>query len=171
MRRASLKAQALAWLAQREHSVAELKRKLRRKAEAEAAHAASSADGGEALPQDAPARAARIDELIDELVAAGHLSDERFAQSRVRVRAGRYGNVRIRRELALHGVEIAPDAARELAATERQRALAVWQRRYGAAPADAKERARQARFLASRGFSADVVRDVLRLAHSDGDIA
>jgi regulatory protein len=40
-------------------------------------------------------------------------------------------------------------------------ARAVWRKKFGALPADAKERARQQRFLLGRGFPADVVRRVV----------
>ncbi|MFQ6722236.1 RecX family transcriptional regulator, partial [Bordetella pertussis] len=41
------------------------------------------------------------------------------------------------------------------------RALAVWQKRFGEKPADRAAYARQARFLAGRGFAHDVIRRIL----------
>jgi regulatory protein len=38
----------------------------------------------------------------------------------------------------------------------------VWARRFGEPPATPQERARQARFLQSRGFSAETIGKVLR---------
>jgi regulatory protein len=85
----------------------------------------------------------------------------------VNARAARFGNLRIRQELAQHGVE--PDAATltQLRSSELERARAVWQRKFGAPAADAAERARQMRFLAQRGFSADTVRRVVQGADDD----
>ena len=60
------------------------------------------------------------------------------------------------------------EAAGQLRATELERARAVWQKKFGAPAADAAARARQARFLAARGFAADVVRRVLN-AWPDAD--
>ena len=140
----SLRARALAWLAQREHSTHELRTKLERWAQMRGRDA--SAEGLEAL--------------LEALQAAGHLSDSRFVESRVHARAARLGNLRIELELRRNGVQ--PDEAvrQVLRASELERARAVWARRFGQPPADRAERARQARFLAGRGFSADSIRRV-----------
>ena len=150
----SLKARALQWLAQREHSRAELRRKL-------LPHARAAAVEGSEVADAAP----RVDALLDWLEANRYLSQERFAESRVHARASRYGNLRIQQELAQHGVALAPEASDALRHSEFERARDVWARKYGgeAAP-DAAARARQARFLIGRGFSGEVVRRVLRAA-------
>lgn len=176
----SLKAQALALLARREHSRAELRGKLlahaRKRAQAQAAEAAREvalgprdpwdlpeetvADAAEAY--DAEAAATEIDALLDALEAARHLSDARFAESRIHTRAKRQGTARIKQELARHGVQMDPDTARQLRDTELERAREVWRRKYGGEPAtEPAERARQMRFLAARGFAGDVVRRVV----------
>src|SRR5690606_30971743 len=101
----------------------------------------------------------QLDALLDTLESQGLLSTERFADSVVNRRAGRFGAARIRQELRQH--DLPPDLVSEhLAAldrTEYERARQVWARRFGMPPADAAERLRQARFLAARGFRADVV--------------
>jgi regulatory protein len=164
--RPSLKARALQWLAQREHSRVELRRKL-------LAYASQQADvmNGDAAAQDSsfsrrlppsPALQASVDAMLDELAANGHLSESRFVEARVRVRAERHGNLRIRQELAQHGLQLAPDDEQALKESESARAKQVLQRKFGAPASDAAGRARQARFLAGRGFPADVVRRVLR---------
>lgn len=159
----SLKARALAMLAQRDHSAAELRRKLLRhaKAAADAADASVVADAADAA-DTAVGPASEVDAVIEWLRAHRYLSEERFIESRVHARAGRYGNVRIRHELAQHGLALTPQAAQALKETELQRATEVWQRKFGSAPADAAERARHARFLAQRGFSPEVVSRLLR---------
>lgn len=104
-----------------------------------------------------------VEELLDWLQANRYLSEERFVESRVHARAGRFGNLRIRQELAQHGVALDTEAAQQLRDTELERCRAVWVRKFGGeAPADAAARARQMRFLAGRGFSADVIRRVLQ---------
>lgn len=158
----SLKGQALALLARREHSRAELLVKLLAHSRKRALWAA--AEQGEAVGLAAEAfdteRArAEVEALLDTLEAAHHLSDARFAESRVHARAARQGTARIRQELARHGVELDADTARQLRETELARAREVWRRRFGGElPADAAGRARQMRFLASRGFAAEVIR-------------
>ena len=49
------------------------------------------------------------------------------------------------------------------------RAQALWQRKFGQPPATPQERARQTRFLLSRGFSGEVVRRVLSQAGAAAD--
>ena len=97
-------------------------------------------------------------EVILTLLRQPDMSDERFAESRAHVRAARFGNWRIEAELRQHGLNLDEEASRQLRASESQRAAELRAARYGGLPADAKERARQARFLAGRGFSADAIR-------------
>ena len=183
---ASLRQRALMWLAQREHSRKELHDKLLRWVRAlETAQglvtAAPASVPGAQRPEPQPLRqlprlpelpqlpeARQIPELLDELEAAGHLSDARLIESRIHVRAARFGNLRIERELQQLGVAADGTARAALRDSELQRAQAVWARKFGQPPASAAERGRQMRFLAGRGFSADVVRALLRGAGRDG---
>jgi len=137
----SLKARAVAFLSRREYSRLELQRKL-------AAHA-----------QDA----AEVEQLLDQLERENWLSDERFAQSLIHRRASVRGAARIAQELKQHGLSPSriADLREGLRQTELQRARAVWQKKFGQAPSDPKEYARQFRFLASRGFSPDCLRRIL----------
>jgi regulatory protein len=131
----------LGYLARREHSRAELRRKL-------AVHAES---------------AAQLDRLLDDLEAKKLLSDRRFTEVMARSRGERFGAARVRQELRAHGVgdPLVREAVGELTRTELQRARQVWRRKFDGPPADAAERARQMRFLAQRGFDAEVVRRVV----------
>ena len=166
----SLKARALQWLAQREQSRAELRRKLLPHALAEVeAEVMAEAAATRAAPAPAPGplRAdasphARVDALLDWLEAHQHLSQERFVESRIHARSPRFGNLRIRQELKQHQVALPPLAAQALRDSELQRALVVRERKFAAPPSNVAERARQARFLAGRGFSPDVIARALR---------
>lgn len=146
----SLLQRAVAALARREHSRAELARKLRR-------YLSDEQDPSE------------IDRLLDELARKGLLSEARFAASLVRARGERFGAQRVRHELKQHGVapELIAQATAELAKSELVRARQVWRRRFGTAPRDEAERAKQLRFLAARGFSTDVILRVVRGAADD----
>ena len=159
----TLKARALACIAQREHSRVELKRKLKAHA---ARQARAAAEAGVADVE--PATEGEIEALLDWLAARDLLSEARFVETRVQARAARFGDLRIRRELAEHGLALDADAAAALKGSELARARAVKNRRFGAAPpADAAERAKQLRFLAARGFSAETARTVLKADDSD----
>ena len=123
----SLKARALQWLAQREHSRVELRRKLLRLArERQAAQAEGAAENRVSRPDPAP----EVDALLDWLAAHSYLSDARFVESRVNARAARYGNLRIRQELGQHGATLDAATAERLKDSELARARAVWARKY-----------------------------------------
>lgn len=162
--RLSLKGRALQLLAQREHSRLELRRKLLRRLRDDARR---DDVGEQGRPADLPSE---VEAVLDWLQAHRYLSDERFVESRVHARAARFGNLRIQQELSQHGVELTPEIACGLRDSERARAREVQQRKFGSLPATPADRARQARFLAGRGFSAEVVWQVLRgAAEGDGD--
>ncbi|WP_085314445.1 recombination regulator RecX [Derxia lacustris] len=133
----SLKARALRALSMREHSRAELARKLAPHAESEE----------------------QLTALLDALEAERWLSNDRFAQSLVHRRAERFGSARIKAELKSHGLaaEVVEQVIQACEDTEFARAREVWLRRFGLPATDAKERAKQARFLAGRGFSSVVI--------------
>ena len=142
--------QSIRLLARREHSIRELAQKLRRK-------------GWEA---------GVIDPVIAELLQEGLLSEQRFTEQFVRNRLeSGYGPLRIRADLMERG--IGPDlATMHLDLPEEEwiaRCAFVWRRRFGAAPANQRDRAKQSRFLAGRGFSGTHVRRVLAAAGADGD--
>ncbi len=138
----SLRQRALDLLARREHTRAELQRKL-------------------APHTDDPDELAT---LLDELARRGWLSDARFAESLVHDKQAKFGSARLAHELRERGVPeaVIREQVAELKATELDRARQVWQGKFGALPEDAKARARQMRFLQSRGFSLDVIGKVLR---------
>lgn len=168
---AKLKAKALACVAQREHSRVELRTKLiayldrqRRAADAAAVEAPEVSEAPEAVEASdgaGPSREAEIDALLDWLAERDLLSDARFAEGRVRSRAGRFGHRRVKHELSRHGLVLDAATDRHLRQTEPARAHALWSRRFGAIATDPAERARQMRFLLARGFDPEVVRRVL----------
>lgn len=153
----SLKARALRLLSLREYSRKGLAAKL---SESEARW---SKLGGEQAEQTPESKKSQIDAVLDDFEARGWLSDERFAESLVRRRSERYGMRKIADELERAGVD-SKQSARLLGAlkeTEFQRAYDLWTRKYGVLAQDQKERARQYRFLASKGFGSEVVAKVI----------
>jgi regulatory protein len=137
----TLRQRALGLLARREHSRAELARKL-------APHAESEEE---------------LVALLDDLAARRQLSDARYAAERIAFRSRRYGNARLAQELRQAGVSSeTADAALAETESELERAHQVWLKKFGQLPADLSERARQTRFLAGRGFSSATIRQVLK---------
>ena len=138
----SLKGRALRLLSQREHSRAELERKL-------------------APHEEEPGT---LVQALDELQARGFISEERVVESVVHRRASKLGTARVQQELVAKGLsaQAMTEALAQLRSTELDRAREGCARKFGETSADPKERARQIRFLLSRGFAAEVVRQVTR---------
>jgi regulatory protein len=138
----TLKGRAMRYLARREHSRAELHAKL-------LPHVQEGDD---------------LEAVLDDLERRSWLSDERAAEQMVNQRRSRFGAQRIAHELRRRGIgESLIDAAMpQLRDSEDDALREVWQRKFGALPRDAKEKARQVRFLQSRGFSMDSIFKLLK---------
>lgn len=115
--------------------------------------------------------AGEIAQVLDDFASRGWLSEQRAAEQIVQARRSRYGMARIRRDLEAKGVpaEVVGTTLAGLKDGELDAAQAVWRRKFRSAPADAGERAKQARFLQGRGFSSEVITRLLR-GISRGDI-
>ncbi len=150
----SLRARALQCLARREYSRAELRAKL-------LPHVQVENDFEQVQPVD-------LDALLDDLTARGWLSDARAATQLVHVKRSRFGTQRITHELRQRGLgeELIAAALPTLKESELETARDVWQRKFGSLPEDAKEKAKQMRFLQSRGFGYDVIYKVMGLIES-----
>ena len=138
----SLKGRALRLLSQREHSRAELVRKL---------------SPHEEVPGE-------LAQALDDLQAKGFIDETRVLESIVNHRAAKLGNGRIKQELQAKGLAPAAvtQALLDLKDSELARAQGVWQKKFGVPATDANERAKHYRFLLTRGFSAEVVRKVVQ---------
>jgi len=145
----ALKGRALRLLAGREHSRAELQRKL-------------------SPHETEPGELARA---LDELQAKGFINEQRVLESVLHRRATRLGAARVRQELQAKGLDpqAVADAVAGLQETEEVRAREVWRKKFGEPPQDAAEHGRQVRFLLTRGFSAAAVRRVVRGRAGDED--
>jgi regulatory protein len=138
----SLRVRAMRYLARREHSRAELHTKLQPYVQEDEDLAA----------------------VLDELEKRNWLSDARAATQWVDAKRGRFGTQRIAHELRQKGIaeNLIADALPQLKETELDAAREVWQKKFGVLPQDAKEKAKQIRFLQSRGFSMGVIIKILR---------
>lgn len=154
----SLRGRAIKLLAQREHSRTELARKL-----SQPRRNRSAAMSGTDEPS--PASAEEIDRVLDHLEGCGLLSDARAAAAYVRSHAARLGTAQLTHRLRTRGIDaelIATSLAQEEIEDEPTRAAAIWHSKFGHAPRDAREWAKQARFLQGRGFSGEVIRRLFK---------
>lgn len=152
----SLRARALQYLARREYSRAELRGKL-------LPHVQADDD----LEQVSPVN---LDALLDDFTSRGWLSDARAATQLVHAKRSRFGTQRITHELRQKGISesLISDALPQLKETELEAAREVWKKKFGTTSQDEKEKAKQVRFLQSRGFSLDAIFKVLRITDSEG---
>ena len=137
----TLRARALRFLARREYSRKELHSRL-------ALHAASAAE---------------LEALLDDFTARGWISEARVVEQVVHAKRGRFGSARIRQALLARGVsaELIDPALRNLQHSELEAARAIWSRKFRPA-ASREERAKQVRFLQSRGFGMEIAMRVVR---------
>jgi regulatory protein len=144
----NLRVRAMRYLARREHTRAELHAKL-------LPHVQEGED---------------VEAVLDELEKHNWLSDARAAEMMVNAKRARFGAQRIAHELRQKGVaeNLVGDALPKLRETELNAAREVWRKKFGTLPQDQKEKARQVRFLQSRGFALDMILKVLKLS-GDGE--
>ncbi|MES9898917.1 MAG: regulatory protein RecX [Sedimenticola sp.] len=127
----------------REHSRAELRRKLQSKVE----------------------DITRLDPVLDSLESRNHLSDERFTEQYIAFRKRKgFGPSRIRLELRERGID--STLAEEWLDERDEEWLQLLEeancRKFGSdRPVDFKEWARRARFLEYRGFPPEMIRQAL----------
>jgi regulatory protein len=154
----SLRARALQYLARREYSRAELRGKL-------LSHLQSDVEFEQSESVD-------LDALLDDFTARGWLSDERAAMQFVHTKRSRFGTQLISQELRRKGIaeNLIKDALPPLKETELITARQVWEKKFGTAPKNEKEKAKQVRFLLARGFTLDVAFTVLRSSGNNDDV-
>jgi len=137
----SLTGRALRLLSGREHSRAELQRKL-------------------APHEETPGELAAV---LDKLAAKDLQSDQRAIDSLVHRRSAKLGTQRLRQEMQSKGMD--PQAVAQAVAllrtSEQARALEVWRKKFGSPAATPAEGAKQVRFLAGRGFSGEAIARVV----------
>ena len=137
----SLTGRALRLLSGREHSRAELQRKL-------------------AKFEEEPGQLAKV---LDTLAAKDFINEARVVESVIHRRSAKLGALRIKQELQQKGLE--PEAVAiaidRLRASEVERAREVWRKKFGQPPVNASERGKQMRFLASRGFGGGAIHRVV----------
>lgn len=138
----SLRTRAIRLLARREYACSELQQKL----------IAKGAAPGE------------VRLLLDELIAQGLLSDARYARAKVVSKSGSFGRRRIAEELRAKGVARTDiqTALSEADLDDETTLRALWQRRFGRAPVDERDKARQVRFLQARGFGVSAILRLLQ---------
>jgi len=141
---AELKVRALRYLMRREHSRAELSRKL-------------------APYADSPGT---LQAVLEDLLQKKQLSDERYAEARAHWLSRKYGAARIRQDLKAHGVAAAL-ADRVSGSGDLEKARAILARKYREPASTREEQAKRVRFLQARGFSHEVIRSALRFDEAD----
>lgn len=148
----SLRGRALRLLGRREFSRQELENRLR-----------GYADAGN--PEE-------LAMLMNDLAERGWLSDARYAEAVVRKRTGQYARRSIAQELKSAGVAVeVTDAALAPVDPDEEftAALALCQRKFRHAPIDQKEKARQIRFLQTRGYSFGLALRVMKQLALSGE--
>ena len=148
-RQKSLRARAMDILSRQEISRVGLKRKLAPYAESEE----------------------ELENVLDEFAERNWQSDQRYAEAYIHSKSRQHGSLRLKQALAQQGIdetlsrEFMPDKAHEL-----QTAVAVLRKKFKQPAADLKDKQKQARFLAYRGFDMDTIHAALKSSWDEDDI-
>lgn len=147
--RSPLEMRALRYLAQREYSRIELEKKL--------------------TTYGHPVTSEALSSVLDKLEQEGLLSAERVVAQVIRTRRSKFGSQRIVYELKEKGIDehLIHSALPALRETELDAAFGIWQKKFGRAPSNREERAKQMRFMMYRGFSMEVIQQVLSQADEE----
>jgi len=145
----SLRQRALEYLGKREYAAAELANKLK-----------PYADEADDIPA-----------LITDFKERGWLSDARFTEQLVRTRKVKFGSAKVAHELREKGVsdDLIAEAVSEVRENELENATEVWRKKFKQPASNRNEWAKQARFLQSRGFGFDTIKQVLNAAEEPED--
>ena len=137
----TLRARALDILSRQEVSRVGLKRKL-------APHAESEEE---------------LEKVLDEFAERNWQSDQRYAEAYIHSKSNRYGTLRLQQGIDADDCrELLPDREDEL-----QTAISVLRKKFKQEAQDLKEKQKQARFLAYRGFGADTIQTALKTAWNE----
>ena len=136
-----IKAKAIYFLARREYSYLELLQKLSRYSE------------------DTNA----IRQVLNQLKEQKILSDERYIQSYLHSKSGKYSIAKLKYELynKVDDSNLVDELIAEAKIDQYDIVLNIWQKKFGAIAKTPKDKEKQIRFLLSRGFSYDVIRTVV----------
>jgi len=143
--RISLIGRAIKYLSNRDHSQFELRKKL-------LPHANSEEE---------------LDEVIKKLIDKGYLSNQRFTESFIASKSKKFGMRKITQVLQQHQLdsEILKTEVEKLRESEPQRCYEIWERKFGQVTKEPNELAKQIRFLASRGFSHEIIMGIVKGKH------
>jgi regulatory protein len=138
----SLIGRAIRYLSNRDHSQFELRKKL-------LPYASSDEE---------------LDEVIKKLTDKGYLSNQRFTESFIASKSKKFGMRKIAQVLQQHQLdsEILKTEVAKLKESEPLRCYEIWEKKFGQVTNEPNELAKQVRFLASRGFSHEIIMGIVR---------
>ena len=144
----SLRARAMDILSRQEISRVGLKRKL-------APHAESEEE---------------LEKVLDEFAERNWQSDERYAEAYIHSKSRQHGKLRLQQALVQQGIDA--DISREFMPdkeSELQTAIQVLRKKFKQPSRDLKEKQKQVRFLAYRGFDMGTIQAALKSDWAEDD--
>ena len=102
--------------------------------------------------------------IISKLREQNLQSDQRFCESYINSKKNKFGAQKIVFELTQKGVseDLVATFIGELVNNEYDLALQVWNKKYSHVTQDINEKAKQIRFLQSRGFSFETIKKIIK---------
>ena len=140
-----LKKRALYYLGKRDYSRVELGRKIL------------------AYSESLEINKADLELVLDELEEKDWLSDDRFSEQFVLSRKRKFGARKIAHELKLRGVNelIISRVLRDIKDDEFLLAKKIWEKKFNQIPITIDEKAKQIRFMQSRGIEVAIIHQIL----------
>jgi regulatory protein len=107
---------------------------------------------------------AEVEEAVAWCQAQGFLNETRYVEGVARRLSVKYGASRVASTLRGKGVteDAIADALPDLKVSELEQARLLWARKFGSPGQNAADKAKQMRYLQSRGFSFDTIKKVVR---------
>ena len=105
-----------------------------------------------------------VEGAADWCLSQGFLNETRYVEGAARRLSAKYGVSRVTHTLRSKGVteEAIAGITSDLKDNELAQARALWLRKFREPPADANAKAKQIRYLQSRGFSFAIIKQVIR---------
>ncbi len=111
-----------------------------------------------------------MEKVLDEFAERNWQSDERYAEAYIHSKSRQHGKLRLQQALVQQGIDT--DISRELMPdkeSELQTAIQVLRKKFKQPAGDLKEKQKQVRFLAYRGFDMDTIQAALKSDWSADD--
>ena len=112
-----------------------------------------------------------IKRLLDEMVAKKFINEERYIENFIYTKSKKFGSQKVKYLLQnkVNDQSLVNQIYAESQIDEFKLAQQIWQRKFASPATESKERAKQIRFMLSRGFSLELILKLMAITLEDED--